>query len=191
VTAIGDTSAQLALRDPDVRLMLAVRDDQNGAFAELVEQYQHRLITVMQHLIGNAAEAEDLAQEVFLRLYRRPLEPGREHNLGAWLYRVATHLGYNALRSRSRRKRHQAAAALEAPPGPTDVVDETLRRAEQDVVHAALAALKPQQAQLLVLRHAGLSYAELAEVLEVAPGSIGTLLARAERAFRDAYLALE
>ena len=70
MTAIGDTSAQLSLRDPDVRLMLAVRDDAPRAFEELLQRYQHRLITVMQHLIGNAAEAEDLAQEVFLRVYR-------------------------------------------------------------------------------------------------------------------------
>jgi RNA polymerase sigma-70 factor (ECF subfamily) len=175
----------------DALLLERLQRGDHTSFEALFTRYYGQVYAVLFRLIGTPDEAEDLAQEVFLRLYRRPLEPGREHNLGAWLYRVATHLGYNALRSRSRRKRHQAAAALEAPPGPTDVVDETLRRAEQDVVHAALAALKPQQAQLLVLRHAGLSYAELAEVLEVAPGSIGTLLARAERAFRDAYLALE
>ncbi len=66
----GETSAQLALRDPDIRLMLRVRDDEPGAFEELVELYQHRLVAVMNHLVGNAAEAEDLAQEVFLRVYR-------------------------------------------------------------------------------------------------------------------------
>src|SRR5262249_5779048 len=64
---LGEPSGQLALRDPDVRLMLRVRDDEPGAFEELVENYQHRLIGVMHHLVGNAEEAEDLAQEVFLR----------------------------------------------------------------------------------------------------------------------------
>ncbi len=71
VAAIGQTSAQLSLRDPDVRLMIAVRDDVPGAFEQLVEAYQHRLINVMQHLIGRSGDAEDLAQEVFLRVYRR------------------------------------------------------------------------------------------------------------------------
>ncbi len=73
----GETSAQLALRDPDVRLMLRVRADEPGAFEELVEQFQHRLIAVMHHLVGDATEAEDLAQEVFLRVYRARRNTGR------------------------------------------------------------------------------------------------------------------
>jgi RNA polymerase sigma-70 factor (ECF subfamily) len=70
VAAIGETSGQLALRDPDIRLMLRVREDEAGAFEELVEHYQHRLVAVLHHLLGNPEEAEDLAQEVFLRVYR-------------------------------------------------------------------------------------------------------------------------
>ena len=77
VATIGETSAQLALRDPDIRLMLRVRDDEAGAFEELVERYQHRLVAVMHHLVGNAEEAEDLAQEVFLRVYRLARSTGR------------------------------------------------------------------------------------------------------------------
>ena len=57
MAAIGQTSAQLSLRDPDVRLMIAVRDDMPGAFEELVGAYQHRLINVMQHLVGRTDEA--------------------------------------------------------------------------------------------------------------------------------------
>ena len=70
MAAIGKTSAQYALRDPDIRLMLRVRDDDAAAFEELVELYQHRLVAVMHHLVGNMEEAEDLAQEAFLRIYR-------------------------------------------------------------------------------------------------------------------------
>jgi RNA polymerase sigma-70 factor (ECF subfamily) len=158
------------------------------SFETLFARYYSRVYAVLFRLVGSRDEAEDLAQEVFLRLYRRPLGSGREHNLGAWLYRVATNLGYNHLRSQARREHHQAATALEATSGPGDPADEVLRRVERAEVRAALAVLKPRQAQLLVLRHAGLSYAEVAEVLEIAPGSVGTLLARAERAFRDAYL---
>ncbi len=61
---------QLEARDPDVRLMLQVRDDVQGAFEVLVERYQHRLVGIMVHVIGRAEEAEDLTQEVFLRVYR-------------------------------------------------------------------------------------------------------------------------
>ena len=66
----GQTSAQMALRDPDIRLMLRVRDDDAAAFEELVALYQHRLVGIMHHLVGRSGEAEDLAQEVFLRVYR-------------------------------------------------------------------------------------------------------------------------
>ena len=67
---IGQTSAAMAVRDPDIRLMLRVRDDDPAAFAELVDRFQHRLVAVMHHLVGQAQEAEDLAQEAFLRVYR-------------------------------------------------------------------------------------------------------------------------
>jgi RNA polymerase sigma-70 factor (ECF subfamily) len=84
VTATGETSAQLALRDPDIRLMLRVREDEAGAFEELVARFQHRLVAVMNHLVGNAEEAEDLAQEVFLRVYRagRSIGPARSSRPG-------------------------------------------------------------------------------------------------------------
>jgi len=69
---------QLEARDPDVRLMLQVRDDVEGAFEVLVERYQNRLVGVLNHLVGRPEEAEDLSQEVFLRIYRhaRVTAPG-------------------------------------------------------------------------------------------------------------------
>ena len=70
MAAISETSGQLALRDPDTRLMIGVRDEEPGAFEELVERYQARLVALMHHLIGNADEAEDLAQEVFFQIGR-------------------------------------------------------------------------------------------------------------------------
>ena len=69
--AASDNSADgYELRDPDVRLMLEVRDDNAAAFEELMLRYQNRLVTVLEHLVGGRDQAEDLAQEVFLRVYR-------------------------------------------------------------------------------------------------------------------------
>src|SRR5262245_54209452 len=69
--AVGESSARnYALRDPDVRLMLEVRDDNAAAFEELMLRYQNRLVTVLEHLTGNRDAAEDLGQEVFMRVYR-------------------------------------------------------------------------------------------------------------------------
>src|SRR5436853_931277 len=98
------TSTQLALRDPDVRSMLRVRDaDDATAFAELVERYQHRLIGIMHHLVGNAEEAEDLAQEVFLRVYRTRKRYHPQAKFSTWLFTIANNLALNALRSRRRK----------------------------------------------------------------------------------------
>ncbi len=99
----GETSGQLALRDPDIRLMLRVRDDDSVAFAELVELYQQRLVTIMHHLVGNKEEAEDLAQEVFLRVYRTRKRYRPRAKFSTWLFTIANNLALNALRSRQRK----------------------------------------------------------------------------------------
>jgi len=103
VATTGETSAQLALRDPDIRLMLRVRDDDPGAFEQLVETYQHRLVAVMHHLVGNAEEAEDLAQEVFLRVYRARRKYRPRSKFSTWLFTIANNLALNSLRSRQRK----------------------------------------------------------------------------------------
>ncbi len=99
----GETSTQLALRDPDIRLMLRVRDDDAAAFADLVELYHHRLVTVMNHLVGNAEEAEDLAQEVFLRVYRTRKKYHPKAKFSTWLFTIANNLALNVLRDRQRK----------------------------------------------------------------------------------------
>src|SRR6516162_8062193 len=83
--------------------MLRVRDDQPGAFEELVELYQHRLVSVMNHLVGNAAEAEDLAQEAFLRVYRARKKYRPRAKFSTWLFTIANNLASNSLRSRQRK----------------------------------------------------------------------------------------
>src|SRR5438270_7946517 len=103
LAAISQTSGQIALRDPDTRLMIAVRDDEPGAFEELVEKYQHRLVAVLHHLVGQAQEAEDLAQEVFLRVYRARKKYRARAKFSTWLFTIANNLASNALRNRQRR----------------------------------------------------------------------------------------
>src|SRR6187551_2473256 len=93
----------MALRDPDIRLMLRVRDDDDAAFAELVGRFQHRLVAVMHHLVGNADEAEDLAQEVFLRVYRNRKKYTPKAKFSTWLFTIANNLDLNALRNRGRK----------------------------------------------------------------------------------------
>ncbi len=120
----------------------------------------------------------------------RGVEDGRT---GAWLYRVATRLGYNALRARTRRTAYEIAAGSETALNrqADDPAAEVERRIRGERVRAALARLDPRQAQILSLRMAGLTYREMAEILQVKPGSVGTLLARAEAEFERAYRALD
>src|SRR6516165_5534885 len=103
LAATSQTSGQIALRDPDTRLMIAVRDDEPGAFEELVEKYQHRLVAVLHHLVGQAQEAEDLAQEVFLRVYRARKKYRARAKFSTWLFTIANNLALNALRSKQRK----------------------------------------------------------------------------------------
>src|SRR5262245_7382598 len=103
VALLGQTSTQMALRDPDIRLMLRVREDDSAAFGELVELYNHRLVTVMHHVVGNAEEAEDLAQEAFLRVFRSRKKYHPRAKFSTWLFTIANNLALNALRSRQRK----------------------------------------------------------------------------------------
>ncbi len=143
---------------------------------------------LLYRIVGTREEAEDLAQEAFLRLARQRFPASREHNVRAWLYKVAANLAYNALRGEARRARHQEQSARqEALAADVDATEAAARSDEQAAVRQALASLPERQSHLLLLRHAGLSYRELAEAIGVAQGSVGTLLARAEAAFEKAY----
>ena len=100
--ATGESlEAQLEARDPDVRLMLQIRDDVPGAFEVLVERYQHRLVGVLTHLIGRVDEAEDLTQEVFLRIYRARKGYKPKAKFSTWLFTIANNLAMNHLRGRA------------------------------------------------------------------------------------------
>lgn len=171
----------------DSRLLERARAGDTLSFETLFYRHYDHVYGLLFRLVGNRVEAEDLTQEVFLKLYYQQFRPGRDHNIGGWLYRVATNMGYNTLRSRQRRWQRNT-ELLPAETGGRDTPAEALvRRETQEAVRAALARLSPREAQLLLLRQMDLSYRELAQACEVAPGSVGTLLRRAARAFRQAY----
>lgn len=158
-------------------------------FEAVFQQYWPRLVVVLFQMTGDPDEAEDLALEVFWRLHKKPPEADGSAEPGGWLYRVAVHLGYNALRSRKRRGHYEHAAGTQAVevgelPTPEAQVEQ---RQERERVRRVLARMRPRSAKLLILRHSGLPYAEVAEALEIKPGSVGTLLARAEKEFERLY----
>ena len=155
--------------------------------AVFLEHWQP-ICRVLVRLVGDPAEAEDLALETFWQLNRRPPSNDHAQNVGGWLYRVATNLGLNALRARRRRTRHEARAAQrESEKSMVDAIDRVTAEEEQRRVREVLATMETRQAQLLLLRHSGMAYAEVATALGVSVHSIGTLLARAEREFEKRY----
>jgi RNA polymerase sigma-70 factor (ECF subfamily) len=158
-------------------------------FEDLFLAHYARIVVILRRILGDHARAEDLANEVFLKLYRRPLSADADGNVPGWLYRTATNLGIDALRALARRNRYEQAAARAASTDQTaeNAFDEMLRAEKQMRVRAVLAELKPVQAQLLLLRASGHTYKELADSLALELGSVGTLLVRAEAAFEQRY----
>ncbi|MBI3363120.1 MAG: sigma-70 family RNA polymerase sigma factor [Chloroflexi bacterium] len=166
----------------------SIRED-DAAFETAFLEHWPRVYGVLLGLVGDRDEAEDLALETFWRLCQRPPEHGRELNLGGWLYRVATNLGLNAIRGWKRRERYELEAGRREieENSPADPAAIFVREEERRRVRQVLGGMRPREAQLLILRHSGLSYRELAAALGVSEKSIGTLLARAENEFEKRY----
>ena len=140
-----------------------------------------RVVGVAARVLGSRNEAEDVAQEVFLGFARTSVPAGQA--LG-WLSVAAAHTALNHLRSgrrRSAREEHAGGGDAVSP----DIVDAIVTQDERRRVRAALARLPRRQAVALVLRHSGLSYAEVAAALDLSPGSVGTTVRRAESALRE------
>lgn len=173
-------------KDINFRTQSATQD-----FETIFVQQWSRVYSVVFRLVGDKVEAEDLALETFWQLYRNP--PAKRENLNGWLYRVAVNLGLNALRARKRRARYEEEAGSLAydthrASEPENEIERAERRRE---VQAVLARMKPRSAKLLVLRHSGLSYKELAAAVKVKQSSVGKSLARAEDEFERIYRQLQ
>ena len=184
--------------DPDVRLMIRVRDDDALAFEQLMLAYQSRLITVLEHLVGNLDRAEDLSQDVFLRVYRARKNYLPRAKFSTWLFTIAHNVARNSQRSKARRPEIQM-AARNSGPMPHQAIEQLaqaasglmptrqLDKAERvEVVRWAVGALNERQRMAVLLsRFEGMSYAEISEVMHLSPQAIKSLLSRARGRLRD------
>ncbi len=194
--SVSDSTAErYQAIDPDVRLMLQVRDDNAAAFEELVLRYQNRLISVLEHLAPSRGQAEDLAQEVFLRVFRarKQYEPGARFS--TWLFTIANNVASNAIRTVARRKEVSLDDGAFDDPRPLEnmaVAQSGLMPARQldkqeraMLVRAAIESLGERQRMALLLsKFEGLSYAEIAEIMEMTPKAVKSLLSRARSNLR-------
>jgi RNA polymerase sigma-70 factor (ECF subfamily) len=154
-------------------------------FEAIFRLYYARVARLIARLVRDPSRAEEIAVEVFWKLSRTP--KAQTDRVGGWLYTCAVRAGLYELRREGRRERfaHLLRRDHERPPDP-----EELRAAaeEQRQVRHVLARLDKRQAELVLLRSSGLSYEELAAALNLNPASVGTLLSRAQQAFRKEYI---
>ena len=147
------------------------------------EQYP-RIARAIARLVQDPGRAEELAVEAFWRLSRHPKAQGPR--AAAWLYRTAIRIGLDEIRKQGRRDKYEKLFGVSnTTPTPEELYVE---REKQRQVQTVLARLKARQAELLFLRSDGWSYQEIAEALDLNPTSIGTLLRRAQQAFRKEYI---
>jgi RNA polymerase sigma-70 factor (ECF subfamily) len=172
--------------------MLQVRDGNAAAFTELVLRYQNRLLTVLEHLVGNREQAEDLTQEVFLRVFRAAgrYEPGAKFS--TWLFTIANNVASNALRSRSRRREVGVPEGNGSDSSPLQLDQlakaasgfmptRALDKAEQaEMVRNAVGALSERQRMALLLaKFEGMSYQDIADTMNLSVQAVKSLLSRA------------
>jgi RNA polymerase sigma factor (sigma-70 family) len=162
-------------------------------FEAVFRRYYPLVYQLAYRCTGQREEADDIAQEAFLRFYRMPPQATSDQARRAWLCRVTTNLGLNALRGRLRRSsREERAGEGAQAPAPEDAVrlnpeQQVIDNEQAAFIRSVLAELPERQQTYILLRSIGLSYAEIAQATGVAPASVGSLLARAEREFRRRY----
>ncbi len=159
-------------------------------FETIFREHYSRIVRVVQRVLQRDSEAEEVCAEVFFRLYRKGPEIAAGGLVGGWLFRTATRASIDTLRANRRR------GVEEELEGNESVQDNgraespltlLLRQEHIAEVRGVLAKLKVEKAQLLLLRHSGLSYREIAEAMQLSFNSVGTKLARAEAEFSALY----
>lgn len=186
------------LLDPDVRLMMQVREGNAAAFEALVEKYQARLIGILGHMTNHSDQAEDLAQEVFMRIYRARERYVPGSRFSTWLYTIAQNVASNARRKRSRRREVNLtnSPSGKVPVRPLDTLAtassglmptrQVDRKEMTIIVKQAIQQLSDRQRMALLLcKFEGMSYLEIAESMELTPQAVKSLLSRARINLRE------
>ncbi|HEX5234164.1 MAG TPA: sigma-70 family RNA polymerase sigma factor [Silvibacterium sp.] len=180
----------------DAEIMLRVRDGENAGYDILIEKYRKPIINFMYRMVHNQAVAEELAQEVFLRVYRSRQTYRAEAKFTTWLYRIATNLGVNHARD-TKHERMAQNVYLDQPDAETgttpDVADMTASAEETLVRDERMRAIRqhvmalPERQRNAVLMHKyqGLDYKQIGEVLKLSESATKSLLFRAYQTLRE------
>jgi RNA polymerase sigma factor (sigma-70 family) len=169
------------LRSPGAALVAQQeRPDDERSFERFFVTHYERVVLIAYKVLGDRQSAEDVAQDVFLSFHGR-VDPSAEWAPG-WLWAASAHRALNMVRG-SKRRRDRELRVGPAAPRP-DPLDSAIAAEQRVVVRAALARLPQRQAEVLAMRASGLSYADIASAVGVQPGSVGTLISRAQKSLR-------
>ena len=191
------TPNKYELTDPDVRLMLQVRNGSAAAYEELVAKYQARLIAILEHMV-NRTQSEDLAQEVFMRVYRARETYTAKAKFSTWLFTITHNVASNAIRKLSRRKEYNlnsspSGSVLVRPLDsmakddsrlmPARLLDQSERA---EIVRLAISQLNERQRMAILLsKFEGMSYIEISETMELSKQAVKSLLSRARGKLKE------
>lgn len=194
--ASSGISPAIAAVDPDAEVMLRAKAGDQSAFEYLVQKYRRPMVSFMFRMARNAAAAEDLAQEVFLRVYRSRENYEASAKFTTWLYRIATNLAVNHARD-TRHERpevqvsldepdEESGTKLELPDGTLSAEQQILRRERMRAIRMKVEAL-PEQQKLAVIMHKyqQMDYKQIAEVLKKSESATKSLLFRAYETLRE------
>jgi RNA polymerase sigma-70 factor, ECF subfamily len=172
--------------DPDAAAVDRARRGDLDAFDGLVRKYQDRLVGYLRSLIGNAADAEDLAQDAFIRAYRGLARFGGRSLFRTWLYQIATNVArtHHARRPAAIDAGAASLAGRDEPAAPVDLESQIVLR---DRIDRALAALPADLREAVVLRDVeGLDYRDIAELMDVPLGTVESRIFRGRQRLRAA-----
>jgi RNA polymerase sigma-70 factor (ECF subfamily) len=196
--ATTDTFIQQAdTIDPEARLMLRVRGDDAQAFEELVRRYQGRLLAIFHNTLGNREQAEDLVQEVFLRVFRARYSYVADAKFSTWLFTIAHNVAKNAKRTKARR-REVTVVGDESGPMPANPLEQMAQAASgllptrqvdrmerAEMVRLAMETLNERQRMAVLLsKFEGMSYADIGAAMGLSTPAIKSLLTRARNNLR-------
>lgn len=186
------TPAQADESSVDFALMVRITEGDHSAFRQLVERHQNAVIGTVAKMLGNASDAEDIAQQVFLRIWRHAKRYRPEAKFTTYLFTITRNLVFNESRRRGRKKEvssdeREENSNLMIGDNPDRQPDaELLQRELQQAVDTAITALPETQRMAVVLRrYEQLSYEEIAKVLELTVPSVKSLLFRARTSLRE------
>jgi RNA polymerase sigma-70 factor (ECF subfamily) len=188
-----DMVAAVASLERDAALMLRVRDGDEASFADLLERHRGPVIHFLYRMVQNQAVSEELAQEVFLRVYRSRATYEPTAKFTTWLFRIATHLALNWIRD-GRNEKAQESLDRETAEGATRQIADRGRTVEEELLYQArLAEVRQaietlpakQRAAVLMHKYEEMEYSQIANVLSCSESAIKSLLFRAYETLRS------